>query len=149
MKKIAIKDNKICEVVGLAKKPVNLSKVIPVVDINDYGRLALNLNENSIKEGIYRIDGNRIYYKAAPKRVMQRPLDVTIVTNNEITRELVSKRYDYWVPETKWQIKVYDGYVDVITAFISDTDTPMFPYLTNVLRLVVICLRWLTSRNQH
>ena len=50
MKKIAIKDNKICEVVGLAKKPVNLSKVIPVVDINDYGRLALNLNENSIKK---------------------------------------------------------------------------------------------------
>lgn len=140
MKKIAIKDNKICEVVGLAKKPVNLSKVIPVVDINDYGRLALNLNENSIKEGIYRIDGNRIYYKAAPKRVMQRPLDVTIVTNNEITRELVSKRYDYWVPETKWQIKVYDGYVDVITAFISDTDTPMFPYLTNVFETGGICL---------
>ena len=140
MKKIAIKDNKICEVVGLAKKPVNLSKVIPVVDINDYGSLALNLNENNIKEGIYRIDGNRIYYKAAPKRVMQRPLDVTIVTNNEITRELVSKRYDYWVPETKWQIKVYDGYVDVITAFISDTDTPMFPYLTNVFEGGGICL---------
>ena len=140
MKKIAIKDNKICEVVGLAKKPVNLSKVIPVVDINDYGRLALNLNENNIKEGIYRIDGNRIYYKAAPKRVMQRPLDVTIVTNNEITRELVSKRYDYWVPETKWQIKVYDGYVDVITAFITDTDTPMFPYLTNVFEGGGICL---------
>lgn len=90
MKKIAIKDNKICEVVGLAKKPVNLSKVIPVVDINDYGRLALNLNENNIKEGIYRIDGNRIYYKAAPKRVMQRPLDVTIVTNDEITLEALA-----------------------------------------------------------
>lgn len=139
MKKIAIKDNKICEAVGLAKKPVDLNKVIPVSD-SDYGRLALRLNTDSIKEGIYRIDDKKIYYKAAPKRVMQRPLDVTIVTNNEITRELVSKRYDYWVPETKWQIKAYDGCVDVITAFIPDTDTPMFPYLTNVFEGGGICL---------
>ena len=139
MKKIAIKDNKICEAVGLAKKPVELNKVIPVSDSN-YGRLALNLNADTIKEGIYRIDDRKIYYKAAPKRVMQRPLDVTIVTNDEITRELVSKGYDYWVPETKWKIKFYDDYVDIVTAFIPDTDTPMFPYLTNVFEGGGICL---------
>lgn len=140
MKKIAIKDNKICETVGLAKKPVNLSKVIPVMDLNSYGRLALSLNEDNVKEGIYKIDNNKIFYKAAPKRVMQKPLDVTIVTNDEITLDLVSKRYDYWVPETKWKLKPYDDYIDVITAFISDTDTPMFPYLTNVFEGGGICL---------
>lgn len=139
MKKITIKDNKIYEIVGLAKKPVELDKVIPVSD-SDYGRLTLSLYADSIKEGIYRINDKKIYHKAAPKRVMQRPLDVTIVTNDEITKELVSKGYDYWVPETKWKIKFYDNNVDVVTAFIPDTDTPMFPYLTNVFKNGGICL---------
>lgn len=137
MKKVTIKDNKICEVVGLAKKPVELGKVVPVPQAN-FSRLSLRLNPDEIKEGVYEINGDTLYYKSAPKRVMQHPLDVTIVTNDEITRELVFKRYDYWVPETKWKL-IYDYGVSVRVVF-TRLDTPMFPYLTNVFSSGNLCI---------